>query len=90
MNHYLGEPLRVAIWRKGVDPFPEAVRPSEYLYYSADATASGRGVLVPVKEGAVYNGTLGKGSPFYPVPELDRLLREAASGEPEASLPDSS
>jgi len=66
----------------GIDPFPEAVRPSEYLYYLEDASASGRGVLVPLTGVAIYNGGWEAGEAFFPGPELDRLLRDAASGEP--------
>ena len=66
----------------GIDPFPEAVRPAEYLYYSADATASGRGVLVPLTGIAIFNSGSQAGDAFFPAAELDRLLQEAALRDP--------
>ena len=82
LEPFAGEPLSVEIQFKGIDPFPEAVRPSEFIYYPEDASASGLGVLVPLTDIVIYNGRTEAGEAFYPVPELDRLLREAASREP--------
>ena len=75
---FAGTPLNVEVWYKGVDPFPEAIKPATYLYYSGDASESGLGVLVPIEAAVVHNGTLGRPeSPtFYAAPELDYLLRE--------------
>jgi hypothetical protein len=71
----------VEIWYTGVDPFPEAVRPATYEYYASEAASSRRSFLVQVGAAVVHNGTLGRaGTSSYPVPELDRLLQEAASG----------
>lgn len=72
-------PLHVAIWYRGVDPFPEAVRPAAYLYYPADTFGLGRDVLIQTEAARVHNGHLGRaGVSFYPEPDLNRLLRDAA------------
>jgi hypothetical protein len=73
------EALNVAVWPTGVEPFPAAVRPSEYKYYPAESTASGRGILVEVQPGAVYNGfSAGVQPPCYADPALAALLQNAA------------
>lgn len=80
LEPFSGDPQSVEVWFQGIDPFPEAVRPSKYMYYSADATQSQHGVLVPVEPASVYNGTLGRSNepPFFASAVLDGLLREAA------------
>ena len=78
---FSGEPLMLEVRFKGIDPFPEAVRPTVYQYYRSDSSASGRGVLVPLTGIAVYNGGGAGGGAFYPEPDLDGLLRDAASSD---------
>ena len=69
----------VKIWPRGVDPFPEAVRPAELTYYPDDATRSGRGVLVQTRGGAEFSGTFGGAqAPYYADATVDALLRDAA------------
>ena len=75
-----GNPVNVEIWPRGVDPFREAVLPAELTYYSADATHSGRGVLVQSRGGAEFNGTFGDSEPpYYADATMDALLRHAAA-----------
>ena len=77
---FVGDPLNVEIWPRGVDPFPEAVLPAELTYYPADASHSGRGVLVQSRGGAEFNGTLGDSQPpYYADATMDALLRRAAA-----------
>ncbi len=90
LEPFAGEPLSVEVKFRGIDPFPEAVRPSEYRYYTEDASASGRGVLVPLTGVAIHNGGWAAGAPFFPTAELDRLLREGASGDAGPSDAESS
>lgn len=76
---FAGQSLIVEVWPRGIEPFPEAVRPDRYLYYPADSSSLRRGVLVQTEAGAVYNGGGGQlQPPFYPAVELDRLLQDAA------------
>ena len=76
---FVGQSLVVEVWQMGIEPFPDAVRPDRYLYYSADSSSLRRGVLVQTEAGAVYNGGGGQlQPPFHPEPEFDRLLQNAA------------
>ena len=79
LEPFAGEPLSVGVRFTGIDPFPEAMQPAEFRYYPDDASASGRGVLVPLTGIAISNGVFRPGEAFFPGPELDQLLRQAAS-----------
>ncbi|TAK61921.1 MAG: hypothetical protein EPO22_07995 [Dehalococcoidia bacterium] len=76
---FSGDPLNVEIWPRGIDPFPDAVRPAELTYYPGDASGSRRGVLVQTRGGVEFNGTLGGAlPPYYTDATMDGLLQEAA------------
>jgi hypothetical protein len=71
-------PLTLTVSRHGVDPFPEAQRPTEYAYYPP-AAAGMRGVLVAMRGGEIWNATNGGGggSPQYASVATDDALRAA-------------
>ena len=76
---FTGEPLNVEIWPRGVDPFPDAVRPSELTYYPDDAFHAGHGVLVESQGSTEFSGTSGGPQPaYYADVTMDGLLRDAA------------
>lgn len=75
---FTGDPLSVEIWPRGVDPFPDAVRPSELTYYPDDASHAGYGVLVESQRGTEFSGTYGGPEPpYYADATMDGLLRDA-------------
>jgi len=71
-------PLTLTVWRRGVDPFPEAQEPAEYEYYPP-TTVGERGVLVQTRAGAIWNATLGLdgGQAYYAAAATDEALRAA-------------
>jgi hypothetical protein len=71
-------PLTLTVWRRGVDPFPEAQRPAVYAYYPPHSAAE-RGILVQTDAGMIWNATLGTdgGGPYYAAPATDTALRAA-------------
>ncbi len=76
---FTGTPLNVEIWPRGIDPFPDAVRPSELTYYPDDASHAGHGVLVESQGGTEFSGTYGGPEPpYYADVTMDGLLRDAA------------
>ena len=83
LEPFAGKPLSVGVRFTGIDPFPEAMQPAEFRYYPDDASASGRGVLVPLTDIAISNGVFRAGEAFFPGPELDQLLCQAASPRAE-------
>jgi hypothetical protein len=80
--------LNVAVLWKSMEPFPEAVRPAIYSYYSPDTTAGGRGVLVETQQGAVYNSGPGPlQAPCYAAAKVDSLLRGATGRTSTSPIP---
>lgn len=80
MEPFSGESVSIAVWPKGSDPFPEAVKPIIYTYYTTDASRSGRGVLVTVASGGTGNVSLGGfQSPVYATKEIDREIASLVS-----------
>jgi hypothetical protein len=77
-----GPSLNLQVWPRGIDPFPEAVSPAEYVYYPHDAAGSALGVLVGKRDGAVANGTFGAYGPAYAGPALDAQLKALLAGPP--------
>jgi DNA-binding CsgD family transcriptional regulator len=73
-----GEPLKVAIWPTGVQPFPDLASPALFDYYPDDGT--GRGALVQTACPAVAGGHCSQfiDFSFYPPPPIDAILQEAA------------
>lgn len=79
---FAGTPLHVEEWPLGVDPFPEAVTPAEYMYYPHDGQGSERGVLVMTQMGAEGNATSGLADPYFVDAALDARLKALLAGPP--------
>jgi hypothetical protein len=74
--------LTIALWSKGYDPFPEAVKPTVYTYYPSDASGRGRGVLVQAESAGTGNASLGGfESPVYATTEIDRQIASLVSAD---------
>jgi hypothetical protein len=73
-----GEPLKVAIWPTGVQPFPDLVTPALFDYYPGDET--GLGILVQTSCPAVAGGYCSQfvDFSFYPPPDIDAALQKAS------------
>lgn len=69
-------PLRLALFRRGIDPFPEFQQPAEYDYYPP-TSARARGILVGRKPGLLWNTSLGIDGPTYASAATDTELSSA-------------